>query len=48
MCEIVAKDNVKIVTLRSTYNIANQTFYPLEIALVDDSGHPISQADKIG
>lgn len=48
MCEIMAKDNIKIVTLRSTYNITNQTFYPLEIALVDDSGHLISQAEKIG
>lgn len=48
MCEVVAKENVKVVTLRSTYKVANQTFYPLEIALVDDSGHPVSQVEKLG
>lgn len=48
MCEVVAKDNVKVVTLRSTYKVANQTFYPLEITLVDENGHPVSQIEKIG
>lgn len=48
MCEIVIKDNVKTVTLRSTYKIENQTFYPLEVTLVDNTGHPVSSVDKIG
>ncbi|EJD03959.1 vacuolar protein sorting-associated protein vps13 [Fomitiporia mediterranea MF3/22] len=47
MCEIVTKDNVKIVTLRSTYKVENQTFYPLEITLVDDTGHPVYPIEKI-
>lgn len=48
MCEIVMKDNVKFVTLRSTYKVENQTFYPLEITLVDDTGHPVYPIEKIG
>lgn len=48
MCEIIIKDNVKIVTLRSTYKVQNQTFYPLEVALVDSTGHPVSSINKIG
>ncbi|KAL5518944.1 VPS13 [Sanghuangporus vaninii] len=47
MCEIVIKDNVKIVTLRSTYKVENQTFYPLEITLVDETGHPVYPIEKI-
>ena len=47
MCEVVTRDNVKVVTLRSTYKVANQTFYPLEIAVVDDSGHPVYPIEKI-
>ncbi|KAH8120322.1 vacuolar protein sorting-associated protein vps13 [Phellopilus nigrolimitatus] len=47
MCEIVIKDNVKIVTLRSTYKVENQTFYPLEITLVDNTGHPVYPIEKI-
>ena len=48
MCEVVIKDNVKTVTLRSTYKVENQTFYPLEVAMVDNTGHPVSSIDKIG
>ena len=48
MCEIATKDNVKTVTLRSTYKVENQTFYPLEIALVDDTGHPVYPIEKLG
>ena len=46
--EVVIKDNVKTVTLRSTYKVENQTFYPLEVAMVDNTGHPVSSIDKIG
>lgn len=48
MCEVIMKDNIKIVTLRSTYKVENQTFYPLEITLVDDTGHPVYPIEKIG
>lgn len=48
MCEISIKDNVKIVTLRSTYKVENQTLYPLELTLVDNSGHPVYPVEKIG
>lgn len=48
MCEISMKENVKIVTFRSTYKMENQTFYPLEITLVDNTGHPVYPIEKIG
>ncbi len=48
MCEISIKDNVKTVTLRSTYKVENQTLYPLELTLVDSSGHPVYPVEKIG
>lgn len=48
MCEITIKDSVKVVTLRSTYKVENQTFYPLEISLVDNTGHPVYPIEKIG
>lgn len=42
------EDNVKIVTLRSTYLVVNLTFYPLEVMLVDHTGHPVYSLEKIG
>jgi vacuolar protein sorting-associated protein 13A/C len=36
LCEVKVQDNVKIVTIRSTYKVENQTLYPLELTLVDD------------
>jgi len=42
------QDNVKVVTIRSTYKIENQTLYPLELTLVDDTGHPVYSLEKIG
>lgn len=47
LCEVKVVDNVKIVTLRSTFKVENLTLYPLEITLVDDSGHPIYSLEKI-
>ncbi|KAI0321342.1 hypothetical protein OF83DRAFT_1274656 [Amylostereum chailletii] len=35
LCEVHVEANVKIVTLRSTYKIHNQTLYPVEVTLVD-------------
>lgn len=48
MCEVKVQDNVKIVTFRSTYKVENQTLYPLELTLIDDSGHPVYSIEKIG
>ncbi|KAH7930968.1 vacuolar protein sorting-associated protein 13 [Leucogyrophana mollusca] len=47
LCSVVVQDNVKIVTLRSTYLVENQTFYPLELMLVDHTGHPVYSLEKI-
>uniref|UniRef100_A0A0W0G3E4 Putative vacuolar protein sorting-associated protein vps13 n=1 Tax=Moniliophthora roreri TaxID=221103 RepID=A0A0W0G3E4_MONRR len=40
-------DNVKVVTIRSTYKVENLTLYPLEITLVDEHGHPVYSLEKI-
>lgn len=40
-------NNVKVVTIRSTYKIENQTLYPLELTLVDETGHPVYSLEKI-
>ncbi|KAG6336571.1 hypothetical protein ID866_2509 [Astraeus odoratus] len=47
LCVITVEDNVKLVTLRSTYLVMNQTFYPLELMLVDNTGHPAYSLEKI-
>lgn len=47
LCEVKVVDNVKVVTLRSTYKIENQTLYPLELTVVDDNGHPVYSLEKI-
>jgi vacuolar protein sorting-associated protein 13A/C len=48
LCEVKVEDNVKVVTIRSTYKIENHTFYPVELTLVSDTGQPISSLEKIG
>lgn len=48
LCAVTVEDNVKIVTLRSTYLVENLTFYPLELMLVDHTGHPVYSLEKIG
>ena len=47
LCEVKVEDNVKVVTIRSTYKIENQTLYPLELTLVDDTGHPVHSLERI-
>ncbi|CAL1695807.1 unnamed protein product [Somion occarium] len=47
LCEVKVQDNVKIVTLRSTYKVENNTLYPLEVTLVDESGQPVQPLEKI-
>lgn len=48
LCEVSVQDNVKVVTLRSTYKVENLTLYPLEITLVDEAGRPVHSLEKIG
>lgn len=48
LCEVKLIDNVKVVTIRSTFNIENLTLYPLELTLVDDAGRPVYSLEKIG
>ncbi|KAF8640890.1 hypothetical protein AX17_000538 [Amanita inopinata Kibby_2008] len=47
LCEIRVVDSVKVVTLRSTYKIENNTLYPLELMLVDDQGQPVHSLEKV-
>ncbi|KIY71623.1 vacuolar protein sorting-associated protein 13 [Cylindrobasidium torrendii FP15055 ss-10] len=47
LCEVNVVDNVKVVTIRSTYKVQNMTLYPLEVTLVDDNGHPVHSLEKI-
>ncbi|KAG7450519.1 vacuolar protein sorting-associated protein 13 [Guyanagaster necrorhizus] len=47
LCEVKVIDNVKVVTIRSTYKIENHTLYPLEVTLVDDHGQPVHSLEKI-
>lgn len=48
LCEVKVQENVKLVTLRSTYQIENLTLYPIEVTLVDDKGRPLYSLEKIG
>lgn len=48
LCEVEVQDNVKLVTLRSTYKVQNQTLYPIEVTLVDEKGRPVYSLEKIG
>jgi vacuolar protein sorting-associated protein 13A/C len=48
LCDVQVLDNVKVVTLRSTYKVDNQTLYPVEVVIVDETGHPAYPVQKIG
>lgn len=48
VCDVSVHDNVKIITIRSTYTVENKTLYPLEITLVDEAGRPVLALEKIG
>ncbi|KAH9486936.1 Vacuolar protein sorting-associated protein 13 [Psilocybe cubensis] len=47
LCEVKVVENTKIVTIRSTYKVENLTLYPIELMLVDDSGHPVYSLERI-
>lgn len=40
--------NTKVITLRSVYSVVNETLYPVEITLVDETGQPMHPVEKIG
>lgn len=48
VCEVKVEGNVKLVVLRSTYKVENDTLYPLELTLVDETGQPVYAVEKIG
>ncbi|TFY80723.1 hypothetical protein EWM64_g3289 [Hericium alpestre] len=47
LCEVKVEDTIKVVTLRSTYKVHNQTLYPLELTLIDESGNHTRSIQKI-
>ncbi|RPD62925.1 vacuolar protein sorting-associated protein 13 [Lentinus tigrinus ALCF2SS1-6] len=47
VCEVKVQGNVKMVVLRSTYKVENNTLYPLELTLVDETGQPVYAVEKI-
>ncbi|KAF8622462.1 hypothetical protein AX15_006983 [Amanita polypyramis BW_CC] len=47
LCEVKVVDSVKVVTLRSTYKIENNTLFPLELMLVNDQGQPLHSVEKL-
>jgi vacuolar protein sorting-associated protein 13A/C len=47
VCDVKVKDNVKIVTLRSSMKIENKTHLPMELVLIDASGKSSSHVYKI-
>lgn len=48
LCEVKVESGVKIITLRSTYRIRNQTLYPVEIGLSDEDGRTKHDVFKLG
>lgn len=47
LCEVKVVENTKIITIRSTYKVENLTLYPLELMLVDETGHPVASLERI-
>lgn len=47
LIEVTVKDNVKIITLRSTYKLENLTLYPVDVVLVDSRGKPSYPLQKL-
>ncbi|TBU65089.1 vacuolar protein sorting-associated protein 13 [Dichomitus squalens] len=47
VCEVKVEGNAKTVVLRSTYKVENNTLYPLELTLVDETGQPVYAVEKI-
>lgn len=48
MCEVTLRENVKVVTFRSTLVVVNKTLYPIEVMIVGNDGHHVFGIEKIG
>src|SRR3954447_8059622 len=47
VCDVKVKDNVKIVTFRSSMKIENMTLLPMELILIDKDNKPTGRVYKI-
>lgn len=47
-CDIELENNIKIITIRSTLTIDNQTSLPVEMIIVDAHGKALGSVIKIG
>lgn len=47
VCDVKLKDNVKIVTFRSSFKVENSTHLPMEMVIVDAEGKAIHEVYKI-
>jgi vacuolar protein sorting-associated protein 13A/C len=48
MFEVILRDNVKVIVLRSTFLVVNKTLYPIEVMVADASGRQVHSVEKIG
>lgn len=48
MCDIVLENNIKVITIRSTLTVDNQTSLPVEMLVVDAHGKASGSVIKIG
>lgn len=47
VCDIQLKDNVKIVTFRSSFKVENLTHLPMELVMIDENGKAASPVNHI-
>ncbi|CAD6914619.1 unnamed protein product [Tilletia laevis] len=47
ICEVKLKDNVKVITFRSSFQVENSTLVPVELVVLDTNGHLTSIIRKI-
>ncbi|KAE8269165.1 hypothetical protein A4X09_0g3183 [Tilletia walkeri] len=47
ICDVKLKDNVKVITFRSSFQVENSTLVPVELVVLDTNGHLTSTIRKI-
>ncbi|KAL9941010.1 hypothetical protein V8E36_000498 [Tilletia maclaganii] len=47
ICEVQLKDNVKVITFRSSFQVENSTLVPVELVVLDTQGHLTDTIRKI-
>lgn len=47
LCHVEIKDNVKVVTFRSTFQVQNDTLFPIEMGVINNSGALIREPYRI-